>query len=223
MFADKKQILNAMGIEVWEHRALCTDKPNDTSPLGWDDLEKQVKSCTRCELHKTRTHAVFGVGNKHAQIMLIGEAPGANEDLQGEPFVGRAGLLLNEILRSVGLNREDVFIANILKCRPPNNRDPNPQEVQLCTPYLEQQIALIKPKILVAVGRIAAHFLLHTDDAMSKLRGKVLEYGAEHIPLVVTYHPAYLLRSPREKSKVYQDFLMIKKFLISQVNNEIGC
>ncbi|HBY56185.1 MAG TPA: uracil-DNA glycosylase, partial [Coxiellaceae bacterium] len=147
------------------------------------------------------------------KVMFIGEAPGANEDLKGEPFVGRAGMLLNSMLRSIGLERTDVYIANILKCRPPNNRDPLPQEVKLCTPYLQQQIALIQPKVLIAVGRIAAQFLLNTMESMSKLRGNTYQYGEQKIPLLVTYHPAYLLRSPSEKRKAYVDFLLIKKMV----------
>ena len=145
--------------------------------------------------------------------MFIGEAPGANEDLQGEPFVGRAGMLLNAMLQAIGLNRSEIYIANILKCRPPENRDPTPEEVKLCTPYLQQQIAIIQPKILVAVGRIAAQFLLNTDEAMSKLRGKIFAYGEQKIPLLVTYHPAYLLRSPREKSKAYTDMLVLQNII----------
>ena len=183
----------------------------------WPALERQVVTCTLCGLHKTRTNPVFGVGDKNAKVMFIGEAPGANEDLQGEPFVGRAGMLLNSMVQSIGLKRSDVYIANILKCRPPNNRDPEAQEVKLCTPYLQQQIALIQPKILVAVGRIAAQFLLDTAESMSKLRGRTYQYGSQKTPLLVTYHPAYLLRSPSEKRKAYSDFLLIKKMIAEVV------
>jgi len=204
--------LDAMGIQVWQEQ---TAAPAEFASSDWDELQKQAHACALCDLHKTRTHVVFGVGNKQAEILLIGEAPGANEDLQGEPFVGRAGMLLNSMLKSIGLKREDVYIANILKCRPPGNRDPLPQEVALCTPFLTQQIVLIKPKVIVAVGRISAHFLLNTTEAMGRLRGRQYQYSVNEIPLFVIYHPAYLLRSPGEKAKAYLDLLTIKKFLDS--------
>lgn len=207
-----EQYLEVMGIDVWRARET---KPiaADTDIDVWTDLEQQVKQCTLCDLHKTRKQVVFGVGNKDADLLIIGEAPGATEDAQGKPFVGRAGLLLDAMLAAIGLQRDAIFIANILKCRPPNNRDPLPREVQLCTPYLQQQIALIKPKIIMAVGRIASHFLLNTDQALGKLRGKIYKYGEQQTPLLVTYHPAYLLRSPREKAKSYEDLLQIQQML----------
>jgi len=214
---DKKKYLKEMGVDVWIDKSIPQKQLKQPvsciSTDSLDDIKKQVANCTLCALHKTRTNTVFGVGNEHAEIMFIGEAPGANEDLQGEPFVGRAGMLLNEMLKSIGLKRADVYIANILKCRPPNNRDPNPQEVKLCTPYLQQQIGLIKPKLLVAVGRIAAQFLLNTTESMARLRGNTYNYGDQKTPLIVTYHPAYLLRSPTEKRKAYTDFLLIKGML----------
>lgn len=214
----KKQYLKEMGIDVWQDKSkvkkaktetVASNNAQDAQSL--DEVRKKVVACTSCVLHKTRTNTVFGVGNEKAEVMFIGEAPGANEDLQGEPFVGRAGMLLNAMLKSIGLKRTDVYIANILKCRPPNNRDPLPEEVKLCTPYLQNQIDLIQPKVLVAVGRIAAQFLLNTMEPMSRLRGKTYQYGQQKIPLLVTYHPAYLLRSPSEKRKAYMDFIMIKK------------
>lgn len=208
-----------MEIDFWQSKktaAVSCLAPADVRSqvvADWPELERQVTICTLCGLHKTRKKVVFGVGNKNAEVMFIGEAPGANEDLQGEPFVGRAGMLLNSMTQSIGLKRSDVYIANILKCRPPNNRDPEPQEVKLCTPYLERQIALIQPKILVAVGRIAAQFLLNTTESMGHLRGRTYKYGSQNIPLIVTYHPAYLLRSPSEKRKAYVDFLLIKRMI----------
>jgi len=205
----KNQYLSAMGIQVWSERGKV-----ENEILNWETLQNETHACVACPLHKTRTHVVFGVGNKQAEILLIGEAPGANEDLQGEPVVGRGGMLLNAMLKSIGLKREDVYIANILKCRPPNNRDPLPQEVELCTSFLQKQIALINPKVMIAVGRIAAHFLLNTTEAMARLRGKSFQYGENNIPLFVIYHPAYLLRSPSEKAKAYTDLLNIKKFLV---------
>jgi DNA polymerase len=157
------------------------------------------------------------VGNRNAEWMVIGEAPGAEEDKQGEPFVGRAGQLLNAMLRAIGLPREQVFIANILKCRPPSNRDPQPEEVAQCLPYLEQQIALVKPRILLAVGRIAAQNLLASDTPIGKLRGQLHHFGSAQTPLVVTYHPAYLLRSPGEKRKAWEDLKFARR-----VHRELG-
>lgn len=216
--ANKNACLAAMGIQVWQERDKLPQNSSGESPADWDELKNKAHSCAACVLHKTRTNVVFGVGNKNAEILFIGEAPGANEDLQGEPFVGRAGMLLNAMLKSIGLKREDVYIANILKCRPPGNRDPLPEEVELCTPFLQQQIALINPKVMVAVGRIAAHFLLNTTEAMGRLRGRSYQYGDNSVPLFVIYHPAYLLRSPGEKAKAYLDLLTIHKFT-SQLKN----
>ena len=173
--------------------------------IDWDPLRERVAACTACELCKTRTQTVFGVGNVRAEWLVIGEAPGAEEDRQGEPFVGRAGQLLNSMLLAIGLPRETVFIANILKCRPPGNRDPKPEEVARCLPYLHAQIALLKPKIILAVGRIAAQNLLATDAPLARLRGKLHHFGAANTPLVITYHPAYLLRTPADKRKAWED------------------
>jgi uracil-DNA glycosylase len=210
-----------MGIQTWskrhqgEHAMTETtqEKPAqlDTTSTAWQTLQDQVRTCAQCDLSQSRTQTVFGVGNPNADLMIIGEAPGANEDLQGEPFVGRAGRLLNEMLKAIDLDRDSIFIANVLKCRPPKNRDPQRSEVNTCTPFLKQQIALIKPKLLVAVGRIAAQFLLDCDTPLKKLRGETHAY--ENIPLLITYHPAYLLRAPREKAKSYVDFLRIQQAL----------
>jgi uracil-DNA glycosylase len=210
--------LKALEIDVWERRSLApaaqqapaqrpaAPRAVDTQ-LGWAELEGAVKSCTLCPLHQTRTQAVFGVGNRNAQWMVIGEAPGADEDRQGEPFVGRAGQLLNSMLKAIGLKREQVFIANILKSRPPNNRDPRPEEVRACLPYLFRQIELVNPQLILCVGRIAAQTLLETDTAIGKLRGQ-LHRIAGNRPMIVTYHPAYLLRSPGEKRKSWADLLL---------------
>ena len=172
----------------------------------WTVLRERVAGCTACaELCRTRTQTVFGVGNTSAKWLVIGEAPGAEEDRQGEPFVGRAGQLLNAMLLAIGLPRETVFIANILKCRPPGNRDPKPEEVARCLPYLSNQIALLKPKVILAVGRIAAQNLLATDAPLARLRGKLHSFGEAGTPLVITYHPAYLLRTPSDKRKAWED------------------
>ncbi len=212
----QREYLEKMGIDVWQSKDQAFDQAQTSAPddaFSWQELEHQVTTCTLCDLHKTRTHAVFGVGNDQADLLVIGEAPGATEDAKGEPFVGRAGKLLDSMLEAIDLQRQDIFIANILKCRPPSNRDPQASEVKLCTPYLTQQIQHIQPKLIVAVGRIAAHFLLDTNESMKNLRGQTFTYGEDKIPLIVTYHPAYLLRSPREKAKSYVDVLRIKKML----------
>jgi len=171
--------------------------------MDWATLKTAVRECTACGLRAGCTQTVFGVGDERARWLVIGEAPGADEDKQGEPFVGRAGQLLNSMLAAIGLKREQVYIANVLKCRPPGNRDPKPEEAELCRPFLERQIALIAPSIILAVGRIAAQNLLHTDTTIGRLRGTVHRLGG--LPVVVTYHPAYLLRSPGEKRKAWID------------------
>jgi len=181
------------------------DRHSDVSTLDWDALQFRVSHCTACDLHAGRTQTVFGVGDHNADWLVIGEAPGADEDAQGEPFVGRAGQLLNAMLLACGLKREQVFIANILKCRPPDNRDPRPEEVVSCESFLMRQIELIQPKLILAVGRIAAQNLLQCDTPIGKLRGKVHQFRDTRIPLIATYHPAYLLRSPAEKRKAWQD------------------
>jgi DNA polymerase len=211
---ERRAYLRAMGIDVWIPRDAVDAEPAPVEPemqaeaaeLGWDPLREAVAACTRCALHESRTQTVFGVGNRDADWMIIGEAPGAEEDRRGEPFVGRAGKLLDEMLLAVGQSRERVFIANILKCRPPNNRDPSQEEAAACRPYLERQIELVRPRIILAVGRIAAQQLLQTDTPVGRLRGKVHRLGT--IPLVVTYHPAYLLRSPSQKRKSWDDLCM---------------
>jgi uracil-DNA glycosylase family 4 len=179
----------------------------EVAGYDWPELEVAVKGCTRCPLHSSRTQGVFGVGNRKARWMIVGEAPGAEEDRQGEPFVGRAGQLLNSMLRAIGLQREDVFIANILKSRPPHNRDPKPEEVQACIPYLFRQIELVNPTLILCVGRIAAQTLLDTTVTIGKLRGQVHRLASGR-PMIVTYHPAYLLRSPVEKRKSWADLVL---------------
>ncbi len=195
-------------IQTVELQTADSSIPEPSSKPDWPSLEAAVKACTLCGLHKTRTQTVFGVGNRQAQWMVIGEAPGADEDAQGEPFVGRAGQLLNSMLKACGVKREEVFIANILKCRPPQNRDPTPAEAASCTPYLSRQIEWVNPKLILCVGRIAAQNLLSTDTPIGKLRGKVHRLGAAQRPVVVTYHPAYLLRSPGEKRKAWDDLVL---------------
>jgi uracil-DNA glycosylase len=205
----REQYLEALGVDLWRSRAVATATPAvsaATAPLpGWQPLRAEVSVCTRCELSKGRTQTVFGVGNTQAELLVIGEAPGADEDRQGEPFVGRAGQLLNAMLRAMGHPRESVYIANVLKCRPPGNRDPKPEEVASCRPYLQRQIELLQPLLILAVGRIAAQNLLQTDTPIGRLRGRLHRWGARATPVIVTYHPAYLLRSPGEKRKAWID------------------
>jgi len=183
--------------------------PPGTPLLDWPQLTEAVLGCTRCELHKTRTRGVVGVGDRRAEWMLIGEAPGAEEDRQGEPFVGQAGRLLDAMLAGIGLRRgENVYIANVLKSRPPANRDPRPEEVAACLPYLERQIDLIRPRLILALGRFAAQSLLCTDTPIGKLRGRVHAYHG--VQLVVTYHPAYLLRNAADKAKAWEDLVLAR-------------
>jgi DNA polymerase len=193
---------------AWQSR-LAAANPAATSDLA--ALKNCVASCTACALHAGRTQTVFGTGSESAQLMVIGEAPGFHEDQQGKPFVGRAGQLLTAMLKAIGYQREEVFIANILKCRPPENRDPTADEVAACTPFLNQQIELIKPRLLLAVGRIAAHYLLNTKQSLESLRGRIHQFGAAGTPLIITYHPAYLLRSPSDKKKAYQDLQFVQR------------
>jgi DNA polymerase len=177
-------------------------------------VRADIGDCTRCKLHKLgRRQIVFGVGHPNADLMFVGEAPGRDEDLQGEPFVGRAGQLLTKIIEAIGLQRGDVYIANVIKCRPPENRNPEQDEVETCEPFLFQQIDIIKPKVIVALGTFAARVLLRTLDPISRLRGRVYEYrGAKLIP---TFHPAYLLRNPSSKREVWEDMKVVRSLLKS--------
>jgi uracil-DNA glycosylase len=213
------QYLAALGIETWVPRAReavpaqARSAPDAAPSSDWLPLQAEVAGCVKCGLAATRTHTVFGVGNPHADWLVIGEAPGAEEDRQGKPFVGAAGKLLDAMLQAIGLSREhNVFVANMLKCRPPGNRDPKPEEVAACLPYLMRQIAAIKPKLILAVGRIAAQNLLATDVPLGRLRGRVHRFGPLSTALIVTYHPAYLLRSPAEKRKAWEDLKFARDF-----------
>lgn len=233
----QQQYLAAMEIQAWELRDVTADAGNriqdtgekpvtmepvrgDVHALGWEALEACVAGCTACELHAARTQTVFGVGDRRARLMVVGEAPGADEDRQGEPFVGRAGQLLNEMLRAMGFAREQVYIANILKCRPPDNRDPLPAEVASCEAYLKRQIELVQPALILALGRVAAQNLLKTQASLARLRGKCHTFNAGEghgeIPVVVTFHPAYLLRAPKEKRSVWEDLQYAMDILAQQ-------
>jgi uracil-DNA glycosylase family 4 len=188
------------------------DQAEPALTAGLAEVRTEIGDCTRCKLCSTRTNIVFGVGNPNADLMFVGEAPGADEDEQGEPFVGRAGQLLTKIIEAMGFQRGDVYIANVLKCRPPNNRAPEPDEVATCEPFLFKQIDSIKPKVIVALGTHAAHALLKIDTPISKIRGQVLDYRGG-VKLVPTFHPAYLLRSPDRKRDVWEDMKKVRALL----------
>ena len=215
----RRAYLDAIGIDVWlprgeadaELEVPAVEQPAATGDLDWDTLQETVSTCTGCSLHQSRTQTVFGVGNRDADWMLIGEAPGAEEDRRGEPFVGRSGQLLDQMLAAIGQSRDSVFIANIIKCRPPNNRDPKPEEASACRGYLKRQIEIVNPKIIIAVGKISAQNLLGTDSPVGRLRGKRHSFG--NVPLVVTYHPAYLLRSPSQKRKSWDDLCLARSIV----------
>lgn len=181
-------------------------------------VEQEVKACTKCRLHETRTQGVFARGRADADLMFVGEAPGADEDREGEPFVGRAGRLLDEMILAMGLEREEVYITNIVKSRPPKNRDPRVDEIEACWPYLERQIELVDPKIMVTLGKPASNTLLGRNSAMGDMRGNWYSY--EGIPVLATYHPAYLLRSPSQKSKVWEDLKQVLLALHGEIHPE---
>lgn len=189
------------------------DAPSPVAAMDWDALEQAVAGCRACGLCERRTNTVFGVGDRNAELMFVGEAPGHDEDLKGEPFVGRAGQLLDRMLAAVDMTRSEVYIANVVKCRPPNNRNPQPEEAAACRAYLMRQIELVAPKLLVSLGGVSATNLLGNEESVGRLRNKIHSYGANGTALVVTYHPSYYLRSPAEKAKGWQDLQRIVALL----------
>ncbi|MGY0197368.1 uracil-DNA glycosylase [Leptothrix sp. BB-4] len=197
--------------------AVALDPASPVATMGWDALESAVAGCRACELCDSRRHTVFGVGNRQARWMLVGEAPGENEDRTGQPFVGDAGQLLDNMLRATGLTRADdggerqVYIANVLKCRPPRNRNPEPHEVERCEPFLKRQVELVKPRLILALGRFAVQSILRSAEPIGRLRGKVHQYHG--VPVVVTYHPGYLLRNPVDKSRVWEDLCLAREVM----------
>jgi DNA polymerase len=210
----RDEVLAEMGLApVWRLRkkqSSESEPAGEQQPAGWIELRQAVSGCVQCGLHKSRTQTVFGVGDENADWMLIGEAPGAEEDRLGDPFVGQAGRLLDNMLAAIDLDRRrNVYIANVLKCRPPGNRNPEPEEVARCSPHLLRQIELVRPKLILAMGRFAAQTLLGTDASIASLRGKVHRYAG--VPLIVTYHPAYLLRTLPDKAKAWADLVFAKK------------
>jgi DNA polymerase len=190
--------------------------PSDTSPSPLELLSKEIANCSLCTLGQTRTNIVYGVGNPDAELVFVGEAPGRDEDQQGIPFVGRAGKLLTKIIEAINLKREDVYICNIIKCRPPENRNPLPEEIEACEPFLIKQLESIKPKAICALGKFAAQTLLKTETPISTLRGSFQDYHG--IPLMPTYHPAYLLRNPRMKKAVWEDMKLLRKRLSNRAD-----
>ena len=215
----RRRICQAMGIPVWMPRG---QQPAVTQAAAvtptWDSLRNQIAACQQCSLHKTRTQTVMGQGDKQARLVVIGEAPGADEDRQGLAFIGRAGQLLTKMLAAINLPREDVYITNILKCRPPGNRDPQPDEISQCLPYLWQQLAWIQPQVILLLGRIAAHTLLETDAPMRRLREQTFHFGPDKTPVVVTYHPAYLLRNAEQKRAAWEDLQRVQHMLRPEAN-----
>ena len=200
--------LRQMGIDLYLKR------PLQTKTRSLDDIADEVSQCQRCPLHQTRTQTVFGRGSAKAKLMIIGEAPGVEEDQHGSPFVGPSGDLLNKMLAAMDFTEEDVYIANVLKCRPPDNRDPKQEEMAQCADYLIEQIQLISPRVIMTLGSVASHFLLDTKVSISQLRGQRFIY--QGTPLIVSYHPSYLLRKPSEKRKAYADWLLIRRLLDEQ-------
>ena len=206
----------AMGINIFWYKE--NKKKLDKSTSNLTELSNDVQICKKCALSSSRTNTVFGTGDNNAEIMIIGEAPGKDEDLKGEPFVGRAGKLLNEFLDSINLYRGNIFITNTVKCRPPENRNPETQEISACAHYLDMQIKIINPKVIILLGKIAANRMLNEDKSIADLRGKKFFLQNHSIPVIVFYHPAYILRSPLQKCQVWQDLKFLKEILSSYVN-----
>jgi uracil-DNA glycosylase len=209
--ADGSPVHATVSPEVQEMPLPSQPGPGSLAELSLQELEAVAKPCTACRLHQSRTHVVFGVGNPHAELMFVGEAPGRDEDRQGEPFVGRAGQLLTRIIEAIGMKRQDVYIANVIKCRPPNNRNPEADELARCEPYLIRQIAVVQPRLIVALGTFAAQTLLKTKLPISQLRGRFHTY--QGVKLMPTFHPAFLLRNPERKRSVWEDMQMVQREL----------
>ncbi len=205
----KTTVVTKIKNENTDEIPLFETKENWEKASSLEELDKLINKCTKCPLHKSRTNFVFGVGNPNADVMVVGEGPGADEDAQGEPFVGRAGKLLNEILKAINFQREEVYIANVVKSRPPGNRTPTSEEMDACLPYLKKQIELIKPKLILCLGLTAAQGLLKKRDSLTKLRGQIFDYL--NAKVIVTYHPAALLRNPNWKRPCWEDVQQFRK------------
>lgn len=233
--ASRRAYLAAMGVRVWVPReddrvpgAISQAPDPGSDPIAgtvvpaledsaWTSLREEALACRRCALHTRRRQVVFGVGSPTSDWLIVGEAPGAEEDRRGEPFVGPAGQLLDAMLHAIDLDRQQVYIANVLKCRPPGNRDPQPDEVATCSGYLDRQIDLIRPRVILAVGRFAAQHLLHTERSIGALRGQVWPYSRTGAALIVTYHPSYLLRKPADKAKAWRDLCLAREAYRAQL------
>jgi len=210
----KKLYLEAIGIEYVPGQATMVPGEIDGPASEFETLEQLrelIGDCHRCQLSRGRSNIVFGVGNPHADLVFVGEAPGRDEDLEGKPFVGKAGQLLTRIISAMGLTRDDVYICNVIKCRPPDNRDPLPAEIDMCEPFLKGQLSIIKPRVICALGSFASQTLLQSEVRISRLRGQFRDYGG--VPLMPTYHPSFLLRNPHAKREVWEDIKMIMEYL----------
>ena len=210
----KKMYLKSIGIEYVPGTIPGPDEGTEEMSLGSETLQQlrdHIGDCHRCQLSQGRSHIVFGVGNPDADLVFVGEAPGRDEDLKGEPFVGKAGQLLNRIISAMGLTREDVYICNVIKCRPPENRNPLPAEIEMCEPFLKEQLNIIKPRAICALGSFASQTLLKSDVKISRIRGQFSDYYG--VPLMPTYHPSYLLRNPNAKREVWEDIRMVMELL----------
>jgi len=218
MDARQQQYLDVMGITVWQHKDTAQESNGEAiSSLDWLALEERVEACQLCDLHQRRSQTVFGAGDRQAELMIVGEAPGTEEDHIGEPFVGQAGQLLNAMLQAIGIQRQQVYIANMLKCRPAEDHHPSVDQANKCQDYLFRQIDLVQPKLILVLGRFAAQRLLNTKDALESLRKQLHAEPRSGIPMLVTYHPAYLLRSPKKKREAWQDLIAVKKTLQDMV------
>jgi len=212
----KTDVSEAVKPNEVELSVIQTPDSHVVDQADWPELEKQVSECRACDLHATRTQTVFGSGSQQADWLIVGDAPGSEEDLQGAPFLGQGGQLLTAMIEAVGLKREKVYVTNSLKCRPPESRDPDADEIMACHVYLKRQIELLQPKVILAVGKVAAHNLLELNEPMKTMRGQAFTYQDTGIPVVVTYHPAYLLRAPSNKGKAWQDLKMAMRIVAGE-------
>jgi uracil-DNA glycosylase family 4 len=219
----KNLYLKSIGIDYLPAVVSDGREPIKSAVPGFEtlgQLRDEIGDCRRCQLSKGRTHIVFGVGNPDADLVFVGEAPGRDEDIQGEPFVGKAGQMLTKIISAMGLTRDDVYICNVVKCRPPDNRDPLPSEIEMCEPFLQEQLRIIKPRVICALGSFASQTLLQSEVRISRLRGQFRDYNG--VPLMPTYHPSFLLRNPHAKREVWNDIKMMMEFLELPLPNDGG-
>jgi len=215
--------LKSIGIDYLPAVVSDGREPIESAAPGFEtlgQLRDEIGDCRRCQLSQGRSHIVFGVGNPDADLVFVGEAPGRDEDIQGEPFVGKAGQMLTKIISAMGLTRDDVYICNVIKCRPPDNRDPLPAEIEMCEPFLQEQLRIIKPRVICALGSFASQTLLQSEVRISRLRGQFRDYNG--VPLMPTYHPSFLLRNPHAKREAWDDIKMVMEFLELPLPNDGG-